>query len=61
MISDKENRWWNIFIPREISESEGACPGFLMDKSRTWHKELLDLYCPCRSDCADATCQLLVA
>ena|GEM_PF-1627851 len=61
MISDTENRWWNMFIPRETSEDETICPGFPMNESRAWHKGLVDLYCPCRSDSLDAECQLLLS
>lgn len=61
MISDIENRWWNMFIPRETSEDEDVCPGFPMNESRAWHKGLVNLYCPCRSDSIDAECRLLLA
>nr|WP_320190196.1 hypothetical protein [uncultured Desulfobacter sp.] len=60
MIPDIENRWWNVFIPREASQDTDICPALPMNESRAWHKGLVDLYCPCRSDSADAECQLLL-
>jgi hypothetical protein len=60
MILNSDNRWWNMFIPRETSEDEDFCPVLPMNKSRAWHKGLANLYCPCKSDSMDAECQLLL-
>lgn len=57
MRSDSENRWWNIFIPRETVGDDDSCPVLPMNDSRAWQKGLVNLYCPCKADSMTSECQ----
>lgn len=57
MISNNENRWWNIFTPEKTSKKDDNCPALPMSAGRKWYKGLASLYCPCRSDSTATECQ----
>lgn len=59
MISNKENKWWEMFVPRKTSRDEDSCPVLPVAEGCAWHKDLVNLFCPCRPDSNAYECQLI--
>lgn len=60
MKPDNENAWWKIFTTEGTSKDYEDCLMLPVNAGPKWHKDLVNLYCPCRSGSDAYECQLVL-
>ena len=60
MKTNNENRWWDIFTTKGAAKEDDSCPVLPVNAGSNWHKGLVNLYCPCRSDSTALECQAVL-
>lgn len=57
MKRHNSSNWWNIFTTERPIETDDTCPPVPVSAGQAWQKDLVNLYCPCKSDPAALECR----